>query len=137
MTGSQDRANVFICPSYQRVIKSLKGPVYVLNQKQIADLGQTPFGDPDMPKDPVVKAAVSTWMDTEVGTGDRQVDLTRTWAIKDADQQDFSGPNAATAPASVGQMAPTPVHGDHRNALFYDWHVGKLGVDTTNKDQPK
>jgi prepilin-type processing-associated H-X9-DG protein len=49
--------------------------------------------------------------------------------MKDGDQEDYG--NASRQPAILSQLPPKPVHGDHRNALFYDFHVGKMRLDDT------
>ena len=131
-----DKGNIFICPSYERQVRTLDGPVYVMNSKKIVDLDQSPWGDPTGNKEPLKKTMLSNWMEEGTSTNARPVDLTRTWAMKDADQQDFAT-NSGPQPNGLDKMALKPVHGDHRNALFYDWHVGKLDADPLKKDEPK
>ncbi|MGB8166745.1 MAG: type II secretion system protein [Chthoniobacteraceae bacterium] len=130
-------ANVLICPAYQREAKRLDKPVYVLNPRQIAALGKPPFGDPDNNLEPVKKATLSTWIDDTDQAKEVPMNLSRTWAIKDADQQAFIGSTVAVQPAGFSAMLTKPVHGDHRNALFYDWHVGKLNAEIARNDEPK
>ncbi len=133
-----ERGNIFICPAYLREKKRLDAPVYVLNPKQIVDLAKPPFGDSDAGKEPIKKAMLSAWVEEATGgESGRSVDLTRTWAMKDADQQAFVGIAIAAPPPGLDVMALKPVHGDHRNALFYDWHVGKLRADLVRNDEPK
>ena len=137
-TTPNERGNIFICPAYQRVVKKLNGPVYVLNPKPITDLAKPPFGDSDAQLEPVKKANLSSWMEDAADPNNaRPVDLTRTWALKDADQQAFVGTVIAAPPPGFAAMALKPVHGDHRNALFYDWHVGKLNAELMHNDEPK
>jgi prepilin-type N-terminal cleavage/methylation domain-containing protein/prepilin-type processing-associated H-X9-DG protein len=136
-TTPRESSNIFICPSYQRVVKKLDGPVYVMNPKQMVELAKPPFGDADAQKDPVKKAMLSNWVEGTDAANERPVDLTRTWAIKDADQQAFVGTTTNVQPPGFSAMALKPVHGDFRNALFYDWHVGKLRADLTRNDEPK
>lgn len=127
--------SVFICPANARENKMLTGAVYVLNPTQIVDLQKPPFGSIDGGKGPVTKAMLSNWIDPSSSNGERPVDLSRTWAIKDADQQALAGSASASGPPT-GTPA-LPVHGDHRNALFYDWHVGKLSTDPGHIDEVK
>lgn len=135
-TAQQERGNLLICPSYQRVKPLLTAPVYVLNPRKIVDLDKPPFGDPEASKPPVSKAMLSSWVDNEAGGTETPVDLTRTWAIKDADQLAFAGTSAAPPP-DLTVMALKPVHGEIRNALFYDWHVGRLSADPLRNDEVK
>jgi prepilin-type N-terminal cleavage/methylation domain-containing protein/prepilin-type processing-associated H-X9-DG protein len=132
-----ERGNVFVCPAYQRVVKKLDAPVYVMNPLTITELGKPPFGDADGNKEPVKKATLSTWIDTTDPSNEKPVELSRTWAMKDADQQAFVGSKIQIQPAGFTMMPLKPVHGDHRNALFYDWHVGKLNADLVRNDEPK
>jgi len=134
-----NKGNIFICPSYERQVKNLEGPVYVMSQRKYKELDQSPFGDPKGNKEPLRKAMLTNWMDDSAeGAGKRPMDLSRTWVMKDADQQDFEKlAEDETAPEGLDKMALKPVHGDHRNALFYDWHVGKLDSDPKKEDEPK
>ena len=137
-TTPNERGNIFICPAYQKVKKKLDAPVYVLNPKQITELAKPPFGNSDASTEPVRKSMLSSWMnDSTDPNGARPVDLTRTWAMKDADQEAFVGTAISAPPPGFAVMALKPVHGDHRNALFYDWHVGKLNADLVRNDEPK
>ena len=136
-TTPTERGNVLVCPAYQRVIKKLDAPVYVLNPRQIVELGKPPFGDPDGNQEPVKKATLSTWIDNTDPANEVPMNLSRTWAIKDADQQAFVGTTTNVQPAGFSAMPLKPVHGDHRNALFYDWHVGKLNAEVSRNDEPK
>jgi prepilin-type N-terminal cleavage/methylation domain-containing protein/prepilin-type processing-associated H-X9-DG protein len=129
-------ANIFLCPSYVRVIKGVVAPVYVLNPLQINGLGKPPFGDSNASLDPVKKALLSNWIDTTLAN-EQQISLARTWAITDADQQVFVGSATAVTPEGFAAMAQTPVHGDFRNALFYDWHVGRLSAVAATNNVPK
>ena len=129
--------NILICPSYLKAVKLMNAPVYFLNPQKIEDLATPPFGDPDGGKEPVKKATLSAWIDKTDPAGERPVDLTRTWAMKDADQQAFVGSKTPASPAGLSQTPLKPVHGDFRNALFYDWHVGKLNADPAKIDEVK
>jgi hypothetical protein len=52
--------------------------------------------------------------------------LSQTWAIQDADGVNY-GAGAAIGPG----VATLPVHGNHWNQLFFDFHVAPVAV--TNK----
>ncbi len=131
-----NKGNIFLCPSYERQVKQLDGPVYVMNSREIKDLDQSPFGDAQDNKEPVKLAMLTTWIDDKADTRDRPINLSQIWVMKDADQEDFNT-GGVTKPEGYEKMAEKPVHGDHRNALFYDWHVGKLDADPKRKDVPK
>ncbi len=142
-----NRANVFVCPSYQVHFPKLDAVVYAMNMRQISGLNQSPWGDADGGQQPVRLANLSSWTDTAGGT-ERQVSLSQTFAMRDTDKQDsqYGGGRIPTGEA----MADYPVHGGipsksnnsnptgHRNALFYDFHVGQetLTDQTTNWQPP-
>lgn len=48
---------------------------------------------------------------------DAIIDISAAIALRDIDQ---------ALPASDTGLPATPVHGNHRNALFFDWHVGMV-----------
>ncbi len=132
-----ERNSIFICPSFARVVPKLDAPVYVLNPRPMDNQGKLPFGDPDKKLNPVKKATLSNWLDTESPGGEQPLDLSRTWAMKDADAQAFANVRFAAPPPTSATTPKTPVHRDHRNALFYDWHVGKLDAELVRNDQVK
>ncbi len=76
---------------------------------------------------PVKLSLLSNWTEDTADGSERPVNLSETWALRDADQQSFA--NATTPPSDLGNMAAKPVHGDHRNALYYDFHVGAMPID--------
>lgn len=131
-----DKGNIFICPSYERQVPKLDGPVYVMNPLKIKEIDQSPFGEPKENKEPVKKAMLASWMDDTTSTTDRPQNLSRVWVLKDADQENFEKGNDAK-PEGLDKMPLKSVHGDHRNALFYDWHVGQLNADPKHLDEPK
>jgi len=127
-----EKASVMLCPSWARVMKTRKAPVYIMNfEDRLEDHdNRPPWGDVANDTPPVRKTMLTAWRDTNPLTKseDREmVNLTQRWAMKDADQEDFRG--APKQPDFKGELTPKPVHGDHRNALFYDFHVGKLDLD--------
>jgi prepilin-type N-terminal cleavage/methylation domain-containing protein/prepilin-type processing-associated H-X9-DG protein len=131
-----DKANIFICPSYEKQVKKLDGPVYVMNPRQMKELEQSPFGSVEDAKEPLKKAMLSNWMDDKEGAGKRPMDFSKLWMMKDADQLNFADGGAESKPDGLEKMPQKPVHGEHRNALFYDWHIGKLRTEKARKDEP-
>ena len=131
---SGPRRSVFTCPSWTRVVKAQDAPVYVMNfEKTLPDLdNQPPWGDVEKSSLPVRRPVLSEWRDIDARTNDAEhVSLAQTWAMKDCDEQAFG--KKGNRPAVKGALPVKPVHGDFRNAIFYDWHVGKLDLD----DRPK
>ena len=120
--ASSDRFNPMLCPSYEKAVLRKDGPSFLINPDQISQLEQTPWGNVDEGKEPVRKSVLTTLTETTSEGKDQQIKLARIWAMKDADREGAGG-------VSAGNMAMKPVHGDHRNALFYDWHVEKMPLD--------
>ena len=123
-----DRANVFTCPSYEKAVPKKDGPCYMLNAEKMTGYGQTPWGDVAVGGEEALKRNVlAVWTeDTKLGRN-LPVNVTQVWALKDADLEAFK--EAQTKPDGHDKMAKLPVHGDHRNALFYDWHVARMPLD--------
>ncbi len=127
--------SVMVCPSWARIVKKQDMPVYVLNYDQtLTELNnQTPWGDVDQGTEPVKLTALSSLPPRPLDESNKNnaTALSRLWAIKDADQLAFVG---GTAPPGWAAGLPAkPVHGDFRNALFYDFHAARLDL----LDNPK
>lgn len=131
-TGSAN-ANPFMCPSYAKLYAKggAQGPAmpsFVMNMTKMTALDQAPWGEEQEDKAPIKKAMLTTWTENQEEGNDRPVNLSRLWAVIDADEGVLTMPTPLrrqdTKP-TVG-LPPKPVHGDHRNAIFYDFHVGKI-----------
>jgi prepilin-type N-terminal cleavage/methylation domain-containing protein len=135
-TAKSATRTVMLCPSWARVIPKRDVPVFLMNfENVLTDLNkQPPWGDSDAGTEPVklsVLPSLSARRDDPLVDKSGPVALSRIWAIKDADQQAFVG--GAAVPGFSGSLPPKPVHGDFRNALFYDFHAGRLDL----LDNPK
>ena len=101
-------APVMLCPSFNRV--NTGGRICYRLSSDI-DPGPAvvrPFGYPAIgsttPQAPVKVTSISTPSDT--------------YTMTDADQQ-----NVSSVAAWWGQLPAKPVHANHRNELYFDWHV--------------
>ena len=132
-TTLTERNSVFICPSYAKIYRQNEMPVYLVNMTPIGDLSQPAWGQEGQDQDPVKKAMLSTWTADQNEEKDRPVELSRLWALIDADQgvMSMETPLNRRGPGFEvnEQLAPKPVHGDHRNILYFDFHVGKVSTD--------
>jgi len=131
--------DVFVCPAYRRSMKQIgNGPVYTLNihvPMEGANTPQQPFGYPNKqypamfgaPKDfPVMKLARLGQIVDSNGLGA----ASRTWMLKDIDQED-----RRLQELSLGASSSFPkrrVHGDYRNAIFFDFHVEPVDREVEN-----
>ena len=116
------KMDVMVCPSWQRGAPYRDDESFLLNMEVTvngavvnpwgdADLGETdPGTDPSSPAVPKVLARLS------------DAPLSRVWAMQDFDLQSI----AKKKPPGIAAM---PVHGDKRNALFFDFHVESVALD--------
>jgi prepilin-type N-terminal cleavage/methylation domain-containing protein len=119
-----NKANVFVCPSNHKSFPAYNGIVYAMNMRPVVAYNQSPWGDSASAQQPLRKAILSGWTDSIGGNNDAQVELAQTFAMRDTDQQDSE--YKVTSTMSSTALAATPVHGDHRNALYYDFHVAQM-----------
>ena len=129
--GATPPPAVTTCPAFKRVVADKDAAAYMVNFfDRIVDLAnQVPWGDVSGGSQPVSLSVLTAWRDTRaanVASVTGQMNLARIWAIKDADKKGFGG---ASLPANSNALPDNPVHRDYRNALFYDWHVGRIDLD--------
>ena len=130
------QSNPFMCPSYAKLYKDAPNmPVYVVNMIKMTSFDQSPWGNETEDQKPMKKAMLTTWTENQPEGRDRPVNLARLWAVIDADQAVLSMPNplARHETQTATSLPPKPVHGDHRNAIFFDFHVGKIDLEGLSK----
>jgi prepilin-type N-terminal cleavage/methylation domain-containing protein len=129
------RGNVFVCPSYERLHRKEidSKAVYMMNMREVDQYEQSPWGDVSGNQPPLKRTALTAWTDNTSEGNDRPVSLSQTWAMRDADRA--AKPEEGVSPPPAEMLVPKPVHGDHRNALFYDFHVGKMELTTEEKNK--
>lgn len=124
--------SVTTCPSFKRAVKDKAAPSFVLNfADRMEDLdNQPPWGNIKGGSEPVRMASLGAWVDARTDprlvSPNGQMNLAQTWAIKDADKQAF---RKIPSPGGIEALPEKPSHGKYRNALFYDWHVGRLDLE--------
>ena len=122
-SSEKKRADVFLCPSWQKGAPYRQDELFIMNTEVIVD-GKpvNPWGDADVlynqgdpsPDEDAVDRAKKL-----VSLAD--VRLPQTWAMQELDQQ-------SPFPKIPGGIAKSPVHGEVRNALFFDFHVEAVAV---------
>ena len=113
---------VLVCPAWQRGAPYRQDQSWLLNTEVMVN-GETmnPWGDADLADDgssgnllaPGVPKRLALLADAP---------LARTWAIQDLDAQ-------STVRKKPGGIAQKPVHGEQRNAIFFDWHAESVPLD--------
>lgn len=122
--GGGRESPIFFCPAARRQMPNRKTPSYLTSFVPVPGFGQTPWGDPALHQEPIPRIALTNLAEDQ--TGGHPLSLVDLWAIKDADQAYFREINAWTD--SLGDLLPAPAHGNHRNALFHDLHVGRVEI---------
>ncbi|MCX6982567.1 MAG: prepilin-type N-terminal cleavage/methylation domain-containing protein [Verrucomicrobia bacterium] len=111
------RMDVMVCPAWQRGAPYKDDESFLLNTEvTVNGIVINPWGDADLgenPSSPAVPKVLVSLSD---------VPLSRIWAIQDFDMQSI----AKKKPPGI---AAKPVHGDKRNALFFDLHVESVALD--------
>lgn len=115
-TSETQKMMVLVCPAWQRGAPYRQDQSWLLNTEVMVNGAPiNPWGDADLADDgssgdqwsPGVPKTLAQLADVQLAT---------TWAIQDLDLQ-------SPVAKKPGGIAPKPVHGDKRNALFFDWHV--------------
>ena len=123
-SGPELGKNLFRCPAAARQFRDPKTPAYIVNMLPVPGYNQSAWGDAAQQQEPLSQAALTNWHDAQ--TDGRPLNLAEIWAIKDADQEYFR--EIGNQLDDVKDLPPTPAHGAHRNALFHDFHVGRVEV---------
>jgi prepilin-type N-terminal cleavage/methylation domain-containing protein/prepilin-type processing-associated H-X9-DG protein len=113
------RAEVFLCPSWQKGAPYRNDELFIMNTAVLVD-GQplNPWGDADLVTDEE-ESSPAAQAKKLISLAD--VSLAQTWAMQELDQQ-------SPFPKMPSGIAPSPVHGEVRNTLFFDFHVESVAV---------
>jgi prepilin-type processing-associated H-X9-DG protein len=131
--------DVFLCPAFKRAVQAIGfTPVYAVNIR--VPMGEElqeypPFGYPG-------DSFPETFNSDEIFPPLRLVNLseirdangsaaqTSTWLMMDADQENE---RFKKEDWDLSALTPKKVHDNHRNALFFDFHVAKVDYDTNSQ----
>lgn len=113
-------ADVFVCPSWQKGGPYREDDLFVLNTAVMLDGNPVnPWGDADLDPDegqPTPAGAIPLKLASLADASPAQ-----TWAMQELD--------SLSAFSNIPRgIAPKPVHGEIRNALFFDFHVAPIPV---------
>jgi len=132
--------DVFVCPAYRRAMKA-KGlrvgdaAVYRLNIKvsMNGEPALPPFGYPNSRYPDVFGTRTDYPPMHQARLGDITDEKgapaqSSTWMLKDTDKL---AAGTVIDPLGYSPLADSMVHGSHRNALFFDFHVGRTDFSKT------
>ena len=124
-TSEKQKMDVFVCPAWQRGAPYAQDQSWLMNTEVMVNgTAMNPWGDAD----------VALSMGDETSTDPTAPDVpklmaqlgdisaARVWAMQDLDAQS----PVRKVPRGI---ALKPVHGDKRNALFFDWHAESVPLD--------
>lgn len=116
------RIDILICPAWQRGGPYRQDECYLLNTEIVVDgVTLNPWGDADIDEDETASDPTAPG-EPKLLSRFADLSLSRIWAMQDLDQR-------SPIPKMPGGIAPKPVHGDKRNALFFDFHVESVPLD--------
>lgn len=127
--------DVFVCPAFKRIVKKLgDAPVYRLNISVPIGDGQTirqPFGYPNSYNPKLFGTTKDFPPLTLINLSDVRDEngapaTSTTWMMKDIDQDE--GLSIIQTSEYLPNLPSKRVHETHRNALFFDFHVGKVDI---------
>lgn len=122
-SSEKQKMMVLVCPAWQRGAPYRQDQAFIMNTAvMVGETSVNPWGDADLDDDgsggtDIADAAVAKRL---VQLAD--IRLARVWAMQDLDSQN-------PVPKVPGGIAVKPVHGDTRNALFFDWHAESVPLD--------
>lgn len=122
--GAGNATSVFTFPAWQRnPDRTTDAPVFLINNEIAAPFGQPVWGGPGKP--PLKVTQLSEWKRKANGT-EQPADLAKVWALTEADRE--IAQILGIQDPWVSRMPPRALHYNHRNALYFDWHVEYLGL---------
>jgi prepilin-type N-terminal cleavage/methylation domain-containing protein len=123
------RANVFVCPAYERAVTIASAPVYCTLQLVLSGSngasGPRPWGYPNNGSEGLsaYQAVMRRIAIAQYLINGKAVTLAASPAIRDTDKLDYQ---TGSKPGWYDQLPSKPVHIDHQNTLFFDFHVGPV-----------
>ncbi len=129
--GAQSAKAVFMCPSWQRSEHTTDAPLYLINNEIVEPLDQPAWGNETKP--PLKLDDLKVWK-MQVGDKPRPVDISKAWAMTEADQE-VARLTGYEKEKWMERLPADAVHFSQRNALFFDMHVAPLRLSKTAEVQ--
>lgn len=124
----RDAKTIFTYPAWENSDHATDAPVFLVNVETVPAFSQSPWGEEGKP--PLKISQLAEWT-RKIGERVHPVEISKTWALTEGDQvlAKLLGLNEKTV-KWVERMPSKPVHVNHRNALYFDWHVEPLLLNT-------
>src|SRR5262249_2946815 len=119
------QSSIFLCPAADRAAHGKAVPAYIVSMVPFPAYGQCAWGDPALDQQPLFRSALGSIGD--IVKNGAPLSLSGLWAIKDADAAYFTEVSNSWT-VNPGGLLPKPAHGDHRNALFFDFHAERVEI---------
>jgi len=121
---SENPSTIFTFPAWQRNSdRTTDSPVFLINNEVAMPFGQPVWGGSGKP--PLKLAQLPEWKRVVRGK-EQSADLSKVWALTEADREIAKILNIKEA--WVDRTPPRALHYNHRNALYFDWHVDNLAL---------
>ena len=126
---SRNAKTIFTFPAWENSEHATDAPVFLVNTLELPVFSQPAWGNESKP--PLKLTQLKEWTRV-VGEKAFPIEPSRMWALTEADQvlAKLMGLNEKNA-KWVPRLPLKPVHIDHRNALYFDWHVEPLILTKT------
>ena len=122
--GASNASTIFTFPAWQRNSdRSTDSPVFLMNNEIAAPFDQPVWGGTGKP--PLRQSQFGEWRRIVAGKN-VPAEPARIWALTEADRE--IAKILGIKGEWVGRMPPRALHYNHRNALYFDWHVDNLAL---------
>ncbi len=128
--------SVFTFPSWQKARRATDSAVFVVNVEPVAPFEQSPWGELGNDKKAPLKADEIKNVRFRVGEKNEPADPANFWALTEADQMLVRILGVKSSDKWAERLPKEAVHVSHRNALYFDWHVGPLLLTNSSVAPP-
>jgi len=122
--GAGGAKEIFTFPAWENGEHATDAPVFLVNTQELPAFSQPAWGKGE--KTPLKISQLNEWTRL-IGEKSFIVEPSKMWALTEADQvlAKLIGIDEKSV-KWVLRMPTKPIHTDHRNALYFDWHVEPL-----------
>ena len=122
--AGENASTLFTFPAWQRNSdRTTDSPVFLINNEIAAPFDQPVWGGTG--KLPLKQSQFAEWR-RPIGGREKPAEPARIWALTEADRE--IAKILGIKEGWVERMPPRALHYNHRNALYFDWHVDTLGL---------